>query len=387
MKLEQYISKFYRFSTLREVGKTGMLALSFIILLGAFAFFFLGSTNENIDLPKTGSGSFLTLDATHVKNDDAYFHEFMHRLKKNGDVLMLGTSESGFMDSYNYWELLNSDTELEQQFGVLYGAGRSCERYIPSMLNYPEIWKEQQLIVLVNPVYWRESLSQFNNEYHTRYMNDGEVERAREQSKRKDDFDILFSGGQKGYIKQQASAINRFVDQEIHELYYGRLRQFSGLKQDEIKHFTMHFDYVPVEKRATPKMLEELKGQILPDFNCTQEFIDQGDYSMLPLFLDAKYRNTALDYFMELCKELNMDVTFVIGPYNRILAEKCGQPDVVKQHEALEDQLRSKFESSGFDYIDATDISTVPGSFIDKQHHSMYGGYLLYKHIKNHWHE
>lgn len=387
MKIEKYISKFYRFSTLKEVGKTGMLAIILVVLAGLYAFIFLPSSSENIELPENNGDSFLTLDATHVKDDDAYFHEFMKLLKKNNDVLVLGTSESGFLDSYNYWELLNADEQIEEQFGVLYGAGRSCERYIPSMLNNPEIWQEQNMIVVVNPVYWRESLSKFNNEYHTRYMNDGEVERAREKSKRKDDFDILFSGGQQGYMKAKMSAVNRFVDQEIHELYYGRLRNYLGIEQEAILHVTEHLDYVPAKKRGKPEMLEELQSQIVPDFNCTQEFIDKGDYSMLPLILDAEYRNTALDYFMDLCQLLNIKVTFVIGPYNRILAEKCGQPEIVKQHEELEDRLRKKFKASGFDYIDATDISTTPGSFIDKQHHSMYGGYLLYERIKKHLYE
>ncbi|GAB5417707.1 MAG: hypothetical protein Crog4KO_26930 [Crocinitomicaceae bacterium] len=387
MKLEKYIARLYRFSFMKEVGKTGALALGIVALTGIFTAVFLPSTNDLVAQQEDKGTSYLTLDATHVKNDDVYFHEFMKRLKKNDDVLVLGTSESGFMDSYNYWELLNADAELEEQFGVLYGAGRSCERYIPSMLNNPEIWQKQQLLVIVNPVYWRESLSKFNTEYHARYMNDAELQKARIKSMRKEDFDLLFGGGQKGIIKEQMANANQFIDREIHELYYGRLHAFLGLEREEVKHFTNHLDYLEVQNRLEPKMLNNLRTEILPDFNCTQEFIDKGDYSMLPLILDAEYRNTSLDYFMDLCKQLEMDVTFVLGPYNQILAAKCGQPEIIEQHEILEDRLREKFKKEGFECIDATDISEIPGSFIDKQHHSKYGGYLLYKRIKDNWHE
>lgn len=387
MKLEQYISKWYRFSTLKEVGKTGGIALGLVVLLGIFAALFLRSTNDMIVTKKDAGMSYLAIDATHVKKDDAYFHEFMNRLKQNDDVLVLGTSESGFLDSYNYWELLNADEDLDERFGVLYGAGRSCERYIPSMINNPDIWKGQKLIVVVNPVYWRVGLSRFNAEYHSRYMDDGELQKARIKSKRKEDFDLLFGGGQKGIAKERMDAINRSIDKNIHELYYGRLRQFFGIEQEEIGHFTPHPKYLSAKERGKPEILAEFKEQILPDYNCTKEFIDKGEYILEPLELDIDYRNMAMDYFMDLSKELDMEVTFVLGPYNKILAEKCELAGVIDQFEELEDRLRKKFNDEGFNYIDATDISTIPGSFIDKQHHSKYGGYLLYQRIKENWHE
>ncbi len=387
MKLEKYIAQLYRFSFMKEVGKTGILAFGFVLFAGFFAAVFLPSTNA-VHSPRNDEGaSYLTIDPVHVKNDDAYFHEFMSRLKKNNDVLVLGTSESGFKDGYNYWELLNADAEIDQQFSILYGAGRSRERYIPSMLNHPEIWQKQKLLVVVNPVYWRESLAKFNEEYHTRYMNDAEIQTARIKSMRKNDFDLLFGGGQKGIVKEKMADANHFIDREIHELYYGRLHDFLGLERAEINHFTGHSEYTEVQNLLEPKMLHDLQAKILPDYNCTQEFIDRGDYAMAPLILDANYRNTSLDYFMDLCQQLEIDVTFVVGPYNKILAEKCEQPEIIEQYELLEDQLRTKFKKEGFDFIDATDISEIPSSFIDKQHHSEYGGYLLYKRIKENWHE
>lgn len=388
MKLERIISKWYRFSSLKEIGKTGALALVIVVLVGVWAALFLEPSNEIIEEYKKGTrDSFLAIDATHVKNDDAFFHLFMERLRKNKDVLVLGTSESGFMDSYNYWELLNADREIEERFGVLYGAGRSCERYIPSMLNNPQIWKKQRLLVVINPVYWRDGLSRFNLEYHNRYMNDQEVRRAREKSKRKKDYDLLFGAGATRFATAQMNTINATIDKNIHTLFYDRVRSFIGWESEEINHLTPHPDYVSATERSNPEILNQFRNEILTEHNCTQEFMDKGEYSMDPLVLDAIYRNTALDYFMELCQQLEIDVTFVIGPYNNILASACGQKDVVQQHEALEDQLREKLASSGFNYIDATEISIIPGTFIDKQHHSKYGGYLLYQTIKSNWHE
>ena len=39
------------------------------------------------------------------------------------------------------------------------------------------------------------------------------------------------------------------------------------------------------------------------------------------------------------------------------------------------------------DFIDVTEVGNIPGSFIDNQHHSSYGAYLIYQKIKNHLHE
>ena len=169
MKLSNHIARLYRFSFLREIGKVGIVALVIVIITGALASTLLRPSDDIINKFEREDG-FLAIDALHVKNDDAFFHLFLRRIKTNGDVLVLGTSESGFMDSYNYWELLNADPEIDQRFSVLYGAGRSCERYIPSLLNHPDNWQGQQLLVIINPVYWRQGLDRFSMEYHTRYM-------------------------------------------------------------------------------------------------------------------------------------------------------------------------------------------------------------------------
>jgi hypothetical protein len=388
MKLEKHIQKWYRFSSLKEIGVSGVIALLLLTVLGIWAALFLQPSDTILsNYSRNSIRSFLTVDATHAKDDDAFFHLFMNRLRDNNDVLVLGTSESGFMDSYNYWELLNADTAITTDFGVLYGAGRSCERYIPSMLNHPEIWREQRLLVLVNPVYWREGLSRFNLEYHTRYMNDQEVRNARTKSSRKDDFDLLFGAGATRNITAQVNVFNSFLDKKLHRLFYDRIRGYIGWESEEINHLTVHPQYLSAASRTTPAILTSLRDEILPEFNCTQDFLDQGEYAMNTLILDAPYRNTALDYFIELCRELNINATFVIGPYNQILADACGQQDVIEQHEALEEQLRNTFERENMPYIDATELSAIPGSFKDKQHHSKFGGYLLYKCIKDHWDE
>lgn len=386
MKLEKYISKFYRFSTLKELGKTGALALSIVALFGVFAFIFLLPSDEFAKISGPGKG-FLTVDATHVKNDDAYFHEFMTRIRNNKDYLVLGTSESGYLDGYNYWELLNADSTLEDQFSVLYGAGRFCERYIPSMINHPEIWKKQKLLVIINPVYWREGLSRFSLEYHDRYMNEGEVVKARSKSTRKEDFDLLFGGSGVGFVKGQMTVANRWIDRNIHELYYGRLHHFFGLEEESIAHYTAHSPRTGLSARTSPELLEKAKSEVLEDYNCTQEFINTGDYLMTELFLDAAYRNTALNYFLELCQQLEVEATFVIGPYNKLLTEKNEQTSIAAQYDQLYLQLKSTLDKAGFPYIDASEISDIPHSFIDKQHHSKYGGYLLYKIIKSQLYE
>ena len=40
-------------------------------------------------------------------------------------------------------------------------------------------------------------------------------------------------------------------------------------------------------------------------------------------------------------------------------------------------------DEEGANYIDCTDLSTVPGVFEDWQHHTSYGAYLMYQKIKS----
>ncbi|NRA11807.1 MAG: hypothetical protein HRT57_07625 [Crocinitomicaceae bacterium] len=390
MKLEKFIIKFYRFSSLKEIGKIGLGASGIVVLIGLISFLFINQGSDaSLPAPKYSSSvQYMTIDPTHVKKEDAYFHLFLDGIKKNGGALVLGTSESGELNKFNYWELLNSDSTINSQFSVLYGAGRSCERYIPSIINNPEHWNGIELLVFINPVYWREGLDRFNIEYHERYMDYASLRAARSRSKHKDQIDILFEGGKSITNAGSSENVNHFFDDNIYPLYNKRLRGLMGLKKQEINHLTPLPVTNSTQFHPSKEQLDAIKSEINPTLNCSNEFLKKEENPTLTaLNLSSEYRKTSLHYFISLCKENNIKATFIVGPYNRILAKKKGQSGEIRQYEAVLSQIKKDLTKENMPYIDASGISSVNQTFIDQQHHSKYGGYMIYELIKKHWNE
>ena len=390
MKLENFINKLYRFSTLKEVGKIGILASGIVVFIGLISFLFIGQ-EANSSKPNSEYSSddqYMTIDPIHVKKDDAYFHLFLDGIKKNDGVLVLGTSESGELDKFNYWELLNSDSTIESRFSVLYGAGRSCERYIPSMINNPEHWDGINLLVFINPVYWREGLDRFNIEYHERYMDYASLREARSTSKHKDQIDLLFKGGKSIERAGPSERVNHFFDDNIYPLYNRRLRASLGLSTQAMNHFTPFPNTVNTSISPTKEQLDAIKFEINPALNCSAEFLEHEENPTLTaLNLSSEYRKTSLQYFTRLCKENNIQVTFIVGPYNRVLAEKQGQSGEIRQYEAVLNRIKTDLTKENMPFIDASGVSSINQTFIDQQHHSKFGGYTIYELIKKHWDE
>jgi hypothetical protein len=385
MNLENFINKTYRFSTLKETGKIGVLASGIVGLIGLISFLFINPESDSLvpNSKYSSSDQYLTIDPVHVKKDDAYFHLFLDGIKKNDGVLVLGTSESGELNKFNYWELLNSDSTIEAQFSVLYGAGRSCERYIPSIINNPEHWNGIELLVFINPVYWREGLDRFNIEYHDRYMDYPSLRKARSTSKHKDQIDILFKGGKSITKAGPSENVNNFFDDNIYPLYNKRLRTSMGYKTQDINHLTPFPSPINSQSPPAQKQLDAISSEINPTFNCSDEFLEKEENPTLTaLNLSSEYRKTSLHYFISLCKENNIKATFIIGPYNRILAEKKGQSGVIRQYETLLNQIKKDLTKENMPFLDASTISSMNQTFIDQQHHSKYGGLKIYQLIK-----
>lgn len=387
MKLERFIHKCYRFSALKEVGKIGLTTFVLVLLTGLYAWIFLGTDAESdFDTYAKQDRQYLAIDPVNVKKDDAYFHLFLQQIRKHNGVLVLGTSESGFKDGYNYWELLNNDPDIETDFSVLYGAGRSTERYIPSILNHPENWEKQRLLVFVNPVYWRKGLDVFNLEYHERYLDITELRKAREKADNKERYDLLYGGGKSLMSPSLTERVSNVMDKKVHRLYYENLRRvLLGIPKTRI--FTDFGKPFDPSHQFSAERLAELKKETDSTFNCTHEFIEHKDLHISILDVNANYRNTALTYFMELCKKHKIDATFIIGPYNQTMGEASGDTQAMQTYDEIHKMLRSLMEKEGFPYIDLYDLSPVNLTFDDQQHHSKYGGYLIYQRIKEYYDE
>ena len=76
-----------------------------------------------------------------------------------------------------------------------------------------------------------------------------------------------------------------------------------------------------------------------------------------------------------------MDIVYVLGPYNQIAYQKI-HSDELPKIQAVSANLARVLQEEDAPYIDCTDLSGEPGVFADWQHHTSYGGYLIYQKIK-----
>jgi hypothetical protein len=102
--------------------------------------------------------------------------------------------------------------------------------------------------------------------------------------------------------------------------------------------------------------------------------------------VDKEYRSRELVHFIKLCKDLGVESTFILGPVNEIFIQKY-HPAYLEGYQNTLERIRSILEEENVDYIDLTYLGSTPGSFIDNQHHSSYGAFLIYQEIKTYLHE
>ncbi len=387
MKLERKIRQYYRFSNLAEFGKIGLLVFVFVILAGIFGFVINLATPTDKEL--VDQEQMLEVDPLHVRGNDAYFRHFMEAVRNNDGVLIMGTSESGPIEGYNYWELLNDDPEIKTDFSILYGAGRFCSMYIPSMLNEPDLWKGQEVIVFINPVYWKPGLDTFNLTYQERYLDHLEIKKARVKSGEDiERFDLMFAGGADIDRLQFHELLNEEISQHVRSLYSGSLHGFIYGRKER-NDFTpfVNVGKEDFEGRINSSALKVVRSEIDTVYNCLPTFLSSPDFALESVDPGSIYRNTSLSYFDDVAKRLDVRVTYIIGPYNRMLGEKIGVKDAIESYDRLAEELTLWMKSRGNAYIDLSDLSELYGVFNDKQHNGKYGGYLIYQRIKKYLNE
>ena len=107
--------------------------------------------------------------------------------------------------------------------------------------------------------------------------------------------------------------------------------------------------------------------------------------SVEPINKNENYRYKELRAFIRLCRDLNIQATFVVGPYNERFMQS--QPQNLEDYKNVTINVKALLEAENASFIDATDISGTAGAFKDYQHHSSYGAYLIYNKIKNYLYE
>ncbi|MCD4725274.1 MAG: hypothetical protein K8R63_10585 [Bacteroidales bacterium] len=369
MKLIRYI---YKTKTLSEYGL--FLFISLIVLL----------ISGNILIPEYPAShiekQLLNLNGKYFKyNDNPQVSEFIGSVKRNNGYICLGTSETTTRKDGNYYEFLDQDTSLKIRFSVLGGAGRSCGIHIPMLLNHKKEVDSLKIIYLINPVYWRSKLNGFDKGYWIRYNNYAVYRKLKLNNE--EYKDIL------GVVEPYGDVLNpgekflftmEYWLRKIRKPFFQDLRYWLFPDKYEEDLF-----YQAEEKTGFSSFANFGKidtAYIDSSWNVSYEFLSR---KWLNPISDNDYRNRELTAFIELCNELDVEVTYVLGPVNTTYIKKY-HPPYLDGYLNTVNHIRNILLENNTDFIDATDISDVPGAFVDNQHHSSYGAYLIYLKIKNH---
>ena len=87
-----------------------------------------------------------------------------------------------------------------------------------------------------------------------------------------------------------------------------------------------------------------------------------------------------------MCDKYKINITYFLGPYNAVYCKKHN-PEYIEQHEEVIRDIKLYLKKQDVNYIDGTDLSYIPGTFIDKQHHSEYAAWIIAERISKYYEE
>lgn len=315
-------------------------------------------------------------------NDRPHVSEFLLSVKKNDGFICLGTSESTPLRDGNYYEFLDQDMSYPNRFSILGGAGWTCGIHMAMLLNHKEYADSLRLIYFINPVYWRSDLKGFRKSYWMRYLNYETWLNTLEKAEDHPEFEKISSA-----YREKLNSAERLLFRT--EYWFRMIRKpfFRDLRYiifpEKYKH-DLQFFAEPKNGVDSFDFFGETDPSYLDtNWNVTHEFM--GRAWLNPLEKDD-YRDHELRAFIHLCDELHVDVCFVLGPVNEIFIRKY-HPQYLDAYLDGVKHIRAILLEENADFVDAGHVGNIPGSFIDNQHHSSYGAYLIYQLIKQHLYE
>ena len=156
----------------------------------------------------------------------------------------------------------------------------------------------------------------------------------------------------------------------------------------------LHYALAPETFNNQFGVMSELRGDLSNDQNFSTPDFSNLDTTMNvlksfhnyhwfdPINVSENYRFRELKSFISLCKDLKIEVTYVVCPYNERFISNYS-PESLAGYKNVTTQIVQVLESENSNYVDATDISGVAGTFNDHQHYSSYGAFLIYQKLKN----
>lgn len=360
------MNRIYRLKILAWIGTVSLIAFGFwLVMACCIPSFHVMTADEQL----------YTIRHKDLRdNNTLYIDLFLNSIKQNNGYLVLGTSETNTLKNGNYYDFLNADTNFTPRFSVIAGAGRTACTYFPLIQGNPEI-ENVKIIYFINPIYWTIRFSKNNGNYFHRYVSYFVYRKANHPHDA--GADAILQANKKRYFPLYIAdwlnyAFNRVRWKYIQDLKYAV----------DSSHFQNTLHYFPHAKQL----------ELHPQMDC----IDSTDYCFVYNMYDtsylhayhfkvdtiSRYRYDELEAMIALCRQHKVDVTFVIGPYNRKAFSELN-PKEIPHFENVYVQIRHLLDKNECHYVDASDLSDVPGVFNDWQHHTSYGAYLLYLKIKD----
>lgn len=369
-ELPEILERFFRLRYFREIGISVCLGVLFAGLI------LIWIKPSELELPNE---QFVNIDALHIKKNTKYFHQFLKQVKNNDGVLVMGTSETGTLGGNNYWQMFNGDSLVRRKFSVLGGAGRCRDVYLPLMMASPEVWKGIDILLFVNPTYWRYGLNEPQNVYQTRYLDKGFLYSQSNSLTSINAWKGVYDDNFSNEIIGAASAGGYYLD-KVRSVFYNDYRIIKGNKE-------MPFE-AGLNKSYDFTKLQELKNQIDTTLNVSYHYYEHASQPFYPRYdTVSTYRSKILSKFIQQCENLEINLTVIIGPYNAYYAKAIGQEDKLLPYEEWHQEIQDTLNNHNLKSIDLWDMSYMNNSFKDYQHHSEYGAYLIYQRLKAYYNE
>jgi hypothetical protein len=358
----------------KNLAKQGVYLLVTVLILLPAGRFFIPSFQVTHPIRQI-----LSLDGYALKYDDnPAVSLFFRSIKSNHGYLCLGTSESDDLPNGNYWNFLNCDNTLKCKFSFLAGAGRTCGLYIPLFFRHRKEVDSLKIIYFINPVYWRTDLAKVNLEYWNRYSNykvcsDLELSETEEKNYYPPVQDYL----------EKLNVFQKIVFSTEYEIRKSRKSFFQDLTHIfNPAAYEKAFAFIP---QNTPFLYSFSNfgkidsKNIDTTFNILSSFHDKQWFK--PIDESSTYRYKELTSFISTCRDLGINATFILGPYNARFITNYNKASLAA-YAQTEERIKQLLTNERVNFVDASDISSIVGAFNDHQHHSSYGAYLIYQKIK-----
>ena len=350
-------------------NKLWISALTALLVIAFFPLYisFLPSKETAIVIPKGGE----------IKMGNHIFYDFLKKVKEEDALLVLGTSETGnLLKGNNYYGLLNKDKSFTTKVYHLGGAGRNSNVYFPFLLDHPEVFKGMNILVYLNPTYWRKGLNQFSEGYYTRYVSDALTYKVKRKAEEKEIYSTFMTMQNEKSFAPELTA-ESLKDEYTSYFYHGLSNYITPPVAD-----TAHTKYLNIFELQDVDTTEYL-ADINLNYNVTDEYYAlNGGFPAIDS--TSSYQDELLAAFVGLLKENNINCTFYIGPYNAVFC-KHKDSTLLPAYEETLTKIKSYLDQEEMEYIDGTSISYQTGTFIDVQHIGEYGAYLTAKQIKTYY--